>query len=92
MVEPFVFLALCSWLLLLGDEEKAVSETVLTKVPVFSATANLGALMRNKQPMSELQQNGAYEVCSTLSKNIKDERYTSCADEYVKMDPVYEKI
>ena len=48
--------------------------------------------MWNKQPLSELQQNGAYEVCSTLSKNIKDERYTSCADEYVKMDPVYEKI
>ena len=58
----------------------------------FSATAYSGGLMRRKQPMSELQQNGAYEVCSSLSKYIKDERYATCADEYVKMDPVYEKI
>lgn len=48
--------------------------------------------MLKKQPNRELQQNDAYDICSSLSKNLKDERYTSCTDEYVKMDPVYEKI
>ena len=43
----------------------------LTIVDVFSATVNSGCLMWNKQPMSELQQNSAYEVCSTLSKEYK---------------------
>lgn len=50
-----------------------------------------GGLKWNKQSKRE-QQNAAYDTCTALPRNVNEEKYTSCVDEYVIMGPVYEKI
>ena len=45
--------------------------------------------MWKKWSKSELKQNDAYNICSSLSKNLKEENNTSYS---VNMSPVYEEI
>ena len=48
-----------------------------------------GARLLKRRSKSELQQNDAYNICSSLSKNLKEEKNTSHS---VIMSPVYEEI